>query len=498
MAGPYMIGIDGGTEGIRAGVFDAAGRPLATAATAYETRFPAPAQAEQDPEEWWRAAGASVRRAVAEAGVRPEEIVALTADTTCCSVVALDAAGRATHPALIWMDVRSAAEAAEIAATGDRALRVNGAGQSPVSAEWMIPKALWLKRHRPDAWAAATMVGEYQDYMNLRLTGRWVASINNIATRWHYDSGGDRWPASLLEKVGLSDLLPRWPQAIVRLGEVIGPLTAEAAAHLGLPESVLVAQGGADAEVAVVGLGVVQPGKLAFITGSSHLHIGLSPTRLHGPGIWGSYADAIVPGLHVVEGGQTSTGSVVAWLKRLFGEGATYDALNAEAAKLPPGSDGVLMLDHFQGNRTPYTDALSRGAITGLSLNHGPAHLFRAAIESIAFGTELIFDAMRRNGFAPKELVICGGAVRSPLWLQIHADVSGMPLQITKVPDAPLLGSAMLAAIGAGLFADLPAAAAAMVHEDRVVAPDPAMHEAYRPIYERYKKLYPALVSTRA
>ncbi len=502
MAGPYVIGIDGGTEGIRAAVFDVTGRPLASVATAYPTRFPAPAQAEQVPEDWWQALGRSVKGAVAEAGVSPDSILAIGVDTTCCSVVALDADGRAVHPALIWMDVRSAAEADEVAATGDPALKVNGAGTGPVSAEWMVPKALWLKRHRPEAWARTAMVGEYQDYINLRLTGRWVASINNVSARWHFDNGerdgpGRGWPISLIEAVGLGDLAERWPSEVLRLGDVVGTLTAEAAEHLGLPASTLVAQGGADAEIGMVGLGVVRPGKLAFITGSSHLHLGLSERRLHGKGIWGSYADAVVPGLHVVEGGQTSTGSIVAWLKRLFGEGTSYETLNAEAAQLRPGSDGLLMLDHFQGNRTPYTDALSRGAITGLSLNHGPAHLFRAAIEAIAFGTELIFDSMRENGFAPSELVICGGATRSPLWLQIHADVSGLPLQVTRVPDAPLLGSAMLAAIAAGLFRDMPEAAAAMVHEDRVIEPDREASAAYRPIYERYKKLYPALRDIR-
>lgn len=498
MGGPYVIGVDGGTEGLRAAVFDLKGAVIGTAAAAYPTRFPAPGLAEQDPEDWWRAIGEAVPQAMARAGIAADQVSALAMDATSCSVVALDRAGRALRPALIWMDVRAGAQAAAVAACGDPALKVNGAGAGPVSAEWMIPKALWLKENEPQVFDGAAMIGEYQDFMTLRLTDLWAGSVCTASIRWHHDNRAGGHPKGLLDRLGLPALLSKWPTEILPPGRVIGPLVPAAASHLGLRPGLPVVQGGADAFIAMIGLGVVTPGKLAFITGSSHLLLGLSPTALHGRGIWGSYPDAVVPGLHVVEGGQTSTGSVIAWLRRLLGDGGDYDRLNAEAAALPPGADGLLLLDHFQGNRTPHTDPASRGAVTGLSLNHGPAHLFRAAIEGIAFGSELILDTMRAAGFSVGQVVICGGATRSPLWLQIHADVSGLPLQVTRVPDAPLLGSAILAAVGAGHFANMAEAAGAMVHEDWVVEPDPGRHAAYRPIYDRYRQLYPALAPLRA
>jgi sugar (pentulose or hexulose) kinase len=147
MAERCVLGVDGGTESLRAGVFDLEGRPRAFASSAYATNYPQPGWAEQNPDDWWRALGRAVRRAVHEAKVRPEEVAALSVDTTCCSVVALDAAGTPLRPALLWMDVRSGDEAAEVAASGDPALEVNGGGAGPVSAEWMVPKALWLRRH---------------------------------------------------------------------------------------------------------------------------------------------------------------------------------------------------------------------------------------------------------------------------------------------------------------------------------------------------------------
>ena len=156
----YVIGVDGGTESIRAFVFDLGGRPLASVATPYRTEFPNPSWAEQNPQDWWDCMGKSVNGALAKAGVSPADILAVCVDTTCCSVVALDAAGTPLRPCMIWMDVRAAAEADEVAATRDPYLRVNGGGAGPVSAEWMIPKALWMKRHQPEIFARAAKVGD--------------------------------------------------------------------------------------------------------------------------------------------------------------------------------------------------------------------------------------------------------------------------------------------------------------------------------------------------
>lgn len=493
----YVIGIDGGTESIRAFVFDLDGRPLASAATPYKTDFPQPSWAEQDPLDWWRCMGQSVRAALAAARVAPADILALCVDTTCCSVVALDAAGAPLRPCMIWMDVRAAAEADELAATRDPFLRVNGGGAGPVSAEWMIPKALWIKRHQPEVFARAAKIGEYQDYINLRLTGRWVGSLGNAAIRWHHQSGHGGVPRSLLQAVGLRELEEKWPQTLLAPGTPIGPLVPEAAAHLGLRPGTLVVQGGADAFIGVIGLGVTEPGEMALITGSSHLHIGVADREVHEPGVWGTYRDCIYPGKPVIEGGQTSTGSVVAWFKRHFAAGMSWDELNAQAAAVAPGAEGLLVLDHFQGNRTPYTDALSRGAVTGLTLKHTPAHVFRAIVEGICLGTRLVTDSFGQ-AFTPKRIVLAGGASNSPLWLQIHADTLGLPIELTEVADAPALGCAILAAHGAGRFDSIEQGCAAMVRPRAVIEPDLSRTRFYDgDMLPRYRQLYGALKAVR-
>jgi len=394
------------------------------------------------------------------------------------------------------MDVRAHAEADAVAASGDPALRINGGGNGPVSPEWMIPKALWMKCHQPEIFASATRICEYQDYLNWRLTGRWCASLNNISMRWHYQSQDGGWPEGLLARLDISELLEKWPRDIVAPGAEVGGLTAEAAAHLDLPAGTRVVQGGADAFIGMIGLNVTRPGELALITGSSHLQLGVAERAIHAPGVWGTYMDAVYPGRPIIEGGQTSTGSVIAWFKSNFAADTEFDALNAAAEALPPGAEGLLAQDHFQGNRTPHTDPLSRGAITGLTLKHTRAHVYRALVESVCLGTRLIIDSFG-DAFTARRIAVAGGATRSPFWLQVHADTLGVPLELPEQPEAPALGSAILAAVGAGRFARIEDAAAGMVRTARTIEPDAARHVAYAPIYARYRDAYGALKTLR-
>ena len=488
----YVLGIDGGTESLRVRVFDLEGRSPGAASAPYETSFLPGARAEQNPDDWWAALGVAVKAALAASRVDPAGIKAMALATTCCTVAALDRDGRPVRPALLWMDVRAAQEADDVLATGDPALRVNGAGQGPVSAEWMIPKALWLARHEPEHFGRATTICEYQDVLNLRLTGRRVASLSNAAARWHYavERG---WPVGLLRALGLEALEAKWPAEVLRPGDIVGPLTSASAEHLGLRPSTLVVQGGPDALIGTIGLGVTRPGQLALITGSSHLQFGVTAHDVSVPGLWGAYRDVVTPGRAVLEGGQTSTGSIIAWLRRLAGGTLDLDLLNREAARLEPGCDGLLVLDHFQGNRTPYTDPLSRGAVTGLTLAHGLPHIFRGILEGICFGTRAIVDRMGQAGFAGQEIVVGGGATASRLWLEIHADTAGLPVSVPETSEAPALGAAILAAVGLGHYPTIDAGVAAMVRPGFRIEPDPVRARTYDALYRRYQALYPTL-----
>lgn len=501
MHGSYVLGIDFGTESVRVGIFDQNGQPAAFASQAYPLFHPYPGWAEQTPSDWWSALVTATRTALEKSGVSKDQIVGLGADCTSCTVVALDGNFKPLRPAIIWMDVRAADQARRIAQTSHPALKYNGFGN--VSAEWMPCKALWLKENEPDVYRQATHVGEFIDWLTYRLTGEWVGSINNTSIRWYYDRNEGGWPTSFYEQIGLGDLLPKFPQRILDMGVVAGGLRSDVAKELGLKPGIPVAEGGADAFVAMIGLNVLQPGKMAFITGSSHLNLGQSATSLHAKGVFGAYTDAVVPGQYTVEGGQASTGSVVKWFKENFcgKESAlaarrgvdVYAILNELAANIPPGSEGLVVLDYWQGNRTPYVDPEARGIIRGLSLKHTTGHIYRAIIEGIAYGTEHILRTFRQNGYRVEEMIAAGGPTKSPLWMQIHADVSNVPITLTAVPDGPALGSAILGAVAAGLYPDTQIAANQMVQVRNRIEPNQTMHNAYQFYVDQYINTYPAL-----
>lgn len=495
MSQKYVVGFDMGTGSVRVGIYQLDGREVGFAVTEYPTYHPHPGWAEQKPEDWWNCLRSSMSRALSASGVDKEDIVALGYDVTCCTVLLCTADGKPIRDSLLWMDVRSSKEAAEIAATKDPALKFNGFGN--VSPEWMPCKALWLKRNEPENYAKADVVCECADWVTYMLTGKWTLSISNISARWYYDSRNGGFQRSLYEAVGLEDVLDKFPKEVHQLGDNLGKITKEAADFLGLSENTLIAQGGPDAYIGCIGLGVIEPGKVALITGSSHLILGLTDRfEYSSNGCFGPFPDAIRQGYGMVEGGQTSSGSIVSWFKNNFcgdladKEGGAYGELNRLAEKIAPGSEGLLVSDWWQGNRTPYTDGEVRGNIYGLSLNHGQGHLFRAMMEGVAYGTENVFRSFRDSGYTVDEIYMGGGTTNSELFMQIHADVSNVIVNVPEDPQSPALGSAILASLAAGIYESVDEAVAHMVRYSKRIEPNPENHEAYRAYFEQYRKVY--------
>jgi FGGY-family pentulose kinase len=497
---PYVLAIDGGTEALKAAVVDLTGTMVGYGAAPYPTYYPRPGWAEQETDDWWQALGTACRQALAGAGIAPGDVAAVCADATTCTLVPLDEQYQALTRALLWMDVRAASQAQRITETAHPALRYSPAG---ASAEWMPSKTLWLKEHLPEVYRQTRWLVEYTDWLALRLTGRLTLNQCTATQRWYYDGRRGGWPRDFYTAIGLAGVLDRLPPEVLSLGAQVGTLTAEAAQHAGLHAGTPVITGGGDAPVGMLGMNVVQPGTMAVISGSSTVLLGFVEPAFHAPGAMGSFPDAVIPGLELVEAGQVSTGSVISWFRREFAAdlgrdgaesaAAVYRRLDEEAARVPPGADGLVALETFQGNRTPYADALARGAIWGLSLQSTRAHVYRALLESVAYGTKHILDTLAVHGYQPSELVVAGGATRSPLFMQIYADVCGLPLKALSVAEASLLGSAAVAATGVGAFPSFEVAAAQMAPSHRSFAPDEATHRRYAFWVEKYVQTYARL-----
>lgn len=501
--GPYLIGVDFGTESVRAGIFGLDGYPIAAQSTVYKLTHPRPGWAEQDPKEWWTALGSSIRGAMKQANVSPDAIAGISCDATTCTVVALDSSDKVIRPAIMWMDVRASDQADRIGQSTNPARKYNGGGKAPVSAEWLPSKLLWLKEKEPETYQNAAHLCDATDWATWALTGRWTANVNTAAMRAFHDGDAGGWPKDFYAEIGLDDVFDKLPPDVVNLGEHVEGLSDAAAEHLGLKAGTPVVQGGGDAFIAQIGLNVVTPGRMVLITGSSHVLAGQSAEQVTGEGFFGAFTDAVVPGQYTVEGGQVSTGSVMKWFKESFATNelteagrrgiSVYDVLNERIEQIPPGSDGLIVNEYWQGNRTPYVDPLARGIMWGFSLAHTPLHVYKAIQEGICYGTAHILRFMADAGFEVKEFVAAGGFTKSRPLMQLHSDVAGVPIIFTEVADAAILGGAILAATGSGQFDSIPDAAKAMVHETDRIEPDKQVHDDYKFYVDAYADTYPAL-----
>lgn len=497
--GDLVLGIDAGTAGLRAGLFDLHGHPLGFHDEPYETLYPRPGWAEQRPDAWWNALVGAVRGCLHLSGQDAERVVGLSIDAPC-NILLVDGDGTPLGNSLIWMDLRGADAARRLTATHDPVLRYCG---EDVPAEWPLPKALWLKENDPALWDRAAHLVEQISWLTWRLTGEWVIPLNTAAAKWHYRTREDAgvpagWPMSLLRSVGLEELPDKIPGSPLAMGVRAGGLRAATAAQLGLHAGISVSMSGIDAHAGMVGMDVLAPGTLALITGTSTCQLAQSTHAVFDNGLWGPFESAVIDRDWTLEAGQSSTGGTVRWMLDLLGGTlpsgeSRYEVADAAAAAVPRGADGLTVLDFWQGSRTPIKDPAARGTIWGLTPAHGSSHLLRSVYEATAYGNRHILERLHTLGVPSERIVACGGGTRSSLWLQIIADVAGLPIHLPEVADATSLGTAMCAAVGAGAFTDLPAAGAAMVRLASSIEPDLTASLVYDQGYGRYRETYTAL-----
>ncbi len=497
----YVLGIDFGTQGLKTGIFTTDGTLIWKGEHSYPTAYPHVGRAEQDPSAWWHALGSVLREAAH--GVDLSRIEGVSVCATSSTVLVANEQGVPVSPAIMWMDKRAVAQTESINHNSDpevkEVLRFSG---GKVSEEWMVAKTLYLKQTgklRP-----GMKVVEQLDWINFKLTGNWTASQCNAVCKWNYviEKGG--FSPAFFAAIGLPDYQAYWPENIIPVGGVVGRFTAEAAGHLGLAEGTPVFQGGIDAHIGMLGVGAVETGIMSLVMGTSFVHLVHAESPVFHPGLWGPYEDAILPHSWLIEGGQLSCGSLTTWFLQQFYPhvpadqlGSVYAELLAEAEKLPAGSEGLVMMDSWQGNRTPYRNPVATGAVVGLTLAHTRYHIFRAILEATAYGTKNIIQTFEQTKLPIHRIIACGGGTKNALWMQILSDVTGLVIETLEETEAGIKGCAIIAANGLGHFPSLKAAAQAMGEGGRVYTPQTDKQQAYEKYFAIYldlhEKLFPVM-----
>jgi xylulokinase len=476
----YVIGVDSSTTATKAIVWDRAGRAIAEGRGEFALDIPRPGWHEQDPEDWWRSTAAAVRAAVEPVGAGDIEALCVThqRETFAC----LDEHGRAVRPAIVWMDVRATRQVESLGSGEIHRLTGKPADTTPA-----FYKLAWLREHEPDVIARTRWVVDVGAYLVQRLIGAWRTTTASADPLGLVDMQRGDWADGLLADVGLAR--ERVP-ALVAPGEIIGELSPSAAEQLGLPPGLPVVGGAGDGQSAGLGANAARPGRAYLNLGTAVVAGTISEQYA-----WDTAFRTLfgaVPGTYTLETLLQGGTYTVNWFLDRIATRDALDLLEAAAARLRPGADGLLLVPYWASAQTPYWDPDARGMLFGLAGHHGKEHMYRALMEGIAFEQRLALEGMEAKLADPIEvLLITGGGSRSALWRQIVADVTRKRVVVCRERETTALGAGIHAAATVGWFSSLSDAAEAMTGEGAQHEPSEDTARRYDALFEVYRELYP-------
>ena len=489
-AAPLFLGIDLGTSSVKALAVDSTGMIQGQGGGEYPILHPQPTHAEQDPAAWWQAVVQAVRQATATFDSRAIAAIGITGQMH--GTVLLDARKQLLAPAIIWPDQRSHVEVAEITARVGLAQLVATTG-SPLATGFQAATLAWLHRHRPDLWAAVHHILTPKDYLRWQLTGEIATDPSDAAGTLLLNASTRTWATNLLD---LLEINPSWLPTIQPATAVAGTLQPDAANALGLPAGIVVVTGAADTPCSALAASVTTPDTLLLTLSSGGQLLIPTPTVAVDPmGRIHTFCSALEPqsgaGWYQM-GALLNVGLVLRWLRDelwgLTGPDA-YDQITTWASQAPLGANGLLFLPYFAGERTPYMDPHARGALIGLTLAHGRAHIARAVLEGISLACANAFSVLQEIGASPQRIVLAGGGAKSLFWRQLIADLFGRPVHPLAVSAQSALGAAMLAGAGTGHF-DLLTVAQAWTQSGTPLLPNLNHHAAYQQLLPRFRQAY--------
>jgi L-ribulokinase len=518
----YAIGLDFGTESGRAALVDLdSGDVLATSVVRYpsaviDETLPSTGErlpddyALQDPDDWVKVLERGVPAVIKDGGVDPAQVVGIGIDFTSCTVLPTTSEGVPLCTLEEWRNRRQAwpklwkHHAAqpiadrlnEVALERGEAFLERYGGR--ISSEWYFPKLIEVWLEDREIYDAAAEYIEATDWIVWWLTGsqcRQTATAG-FKAMWSPQEGLPPTDYFTAAYPGFDHPAEKLGETFVPLGSSAGTLRPEVAKKLKLSESTAVAVGNVDAWVSVPGVGVEEPGTFVIVIGTSICDMIVHPEEVRLPGITGVVKDGILPGLYGYEAGQAAVGDMLAWfVERMVMDTGSYGALEEEAARIEPGETGLVALDWWNGNRTILADADLTGAIFGLGLHTTREQIYRALLESIAFGSRRIIDNFEQYGLVLSQIVACGGiAERSPLMMQLLADTSGRQVNVPEVSEIPARGAALFGAVAAGVYPDIGAAIeATRPRRVRTYEPNLEAKKTYDRVYEIYRTLYDTL-----
>lgn len=490
MSGLYL-GIDVSTTAVKALLCEADGAVRAVESTPLSVETPRPLWSEQDPAQWWRATLASLRAVLSSPEAQGREVRAVGLTGQMHGLVLLDDAGAVVRPAILWNDQRTGAECDEIRERmGGRDALVRLTGNDALTG-FTAPKALWVRRHEPEAWSRARRILLPKDYVRFRLTGEYAMDKADGSGTLLFDLGARDWSNEVLSRLEI----PRaWLPPTFEGPEITGRVTEDVARETGLKAGLPVMAGGGDQAAGAVGTGAVAPGVLSLTLGTSGVLFATTPGPLVEPhGRLHAFCHA-APGLWHFMGVTLAAAGSLQWYRDTLAPGEPFDALVREAEEAPAGSEGLLFTPYLSGERTPYPDPLVRASFVGLTTRHRRAHMTRAVLEGVACSMRDCFDLLRAAGLANASQVrIAGGGARSALWRRIIASVLDLEVVTVNAAEGAAYGAALLASVGDGAFPDVGAACARTVRVTSATAPEREWVKAYEDACRRYRSLYPAL-----
>jgi xylulokinase len=479
----YLMGIDLGAGSLKATIITQTGEIVGEASQPVTTHIPHPGWSEQDPDEWLYALRTAIPASLAAAGIRNTALAGIGLSAGAHIPVLTDSAGHILRPAILWSDQRASAEAAALHARAGA--KIIETALNRVNPTWTLAMLAWLAAHEPEIVARTHRLYLAKDFLRHALTGTFETDVSDAIGTLLADNATKTWSPELCALIDWNILtLPPVKPATATIGAV----TAEAAAATGLAAGTPVVTGANDTTVELLAAGAIRPGqatvKLATAAVLSQVTAG---PRVEPPI---SCYPHIIAGLYYTATGTNSCASAHRWLRDTVFPGRTYAEMDALAATIPPGAGGLLFHPYLQGERAPYWDARLRADFIGLTMSHTPAHLARAFYEGIAFSIRDLIAASPGQDFLTIRLL--GGGAASATWRQIIADVTGRTIELTESADASF-GAALVAGIGAGVFASVQQAVADCVRLADTATPDPKTQQAYAELFNIYKAAQAAL-----